>query len=55
MILALISEFREFPELNSQAILMLGVGGSFIASNMFIGLRLIINNIPNEGKVGQMA
>ncbi|MFT6336750.1 MAG: hypothetical protein ACI86M_001702 [Saprospiraceae bacterium] len=55
MILALLSEFREFLEINSDALLMLGVGGALIAINLYIGLRLIINNIPKEGKVGQLA
>ena len=55
MILALLSEFKEFPEINSDALLMLGVGGAFIAINIYIGLRLIINNIPKEGKVGKLA
>lgn len=54
MVLALMSEFREFPDIDSQALLMLGVGSSFIAINIFIGLRLIINNIPMEEKVGQL-
>ena len=55
MILALVSEFREFPEINSDALVMLGVGGAFIVINIYIGLRLIINNVPNDGEVGQMA
>ena len=55
MILALLSEFKEFPELNSDALVMLGVGGTLIAVNLYIGLRLIINNVPKEGKVGQLA
>ncbi len=55
MVLALMSEFRAFSEINSKAILMLGVGGVFIAINIYICLRLIINNIPNKGKGGQIA
>jgi len=55
MILALMSEFGEFSEINSQALSMLAVGGAFIVVNIYIGLRLIINNIPNEGKGRQLA
>ena len=55
LILALISEFREFPAISTDALLMLGVGGLFIALNLFIGFRLILNNVPTEGKLGQMA
>jgi hypothetical protein len=54
MVLALISEFREFPNINSKAMLMMGVGSSFLAINFYISIRLILNNIPAEGKQGRL-
>jgi len=55
LILALISEFREFPELDGDALLMLGVGGAYIAFNFYVGIRLIITNIPDQGNPGRIA
>ncbi|MFT4534936.1 MAG: hypothetical protein ACJA1A_002152 [Saprospiraceae bacterium] len=54
MILALMSEFTEFPAINWDALVMLGVGGAFIAVNIYIGLRLMINNIPSVSKEEQL-
>ena len=55
MILALLSEFNEFPVVNSDALLLIGVGSAFIAFNFYLGIRLIMKNIPQEGKLGQVA
>jgi hypothetical protein len=55
LVLALLSEFREFPNITSKAVLMLGVGGAYIAFNIYISLRLIIYNLPSEDEAGQLS
>jgi len=53
MILALLSEFHEFPNINRQAIYMMFVGSAFIAFNLFISVNLVINNISESERLHQ--
>lgn len=48
MVLALISEFNEFPNLNIEAITLLLVGACFLAFNFYISFSLVIKNLPSQ-------
>jgi len=48
MILALVSEFREFPRVNAKALQLLGVGLSIIALHVALAMIIISRSLPTN-------